>query len=123
MEVICPYCGKNAELADSAEIYHGQHYGMIWLCRSCDAYVGTHKNGRHTPLGTLANGELRKWRKRAHSLFDTLWKKKGMKRQDAYKIMQKLMEMSKREAHIAKFSVEQCKQLIELLKVAGNARE
>ena len=36
---ICPYCGKESELIDSAEIY-GESYGAMYICRGCDAYVG-----------------------------------------------------------------------------------
>lgn len=36
-QVYCPYCDRLAEFVDSAEVYHGQSYGMIYLCRRCDA--------------------------------------------------------------------------------------
>jgi len=81
MKVICPYCGKNAVLTDSAVVYHGRSYGMIWLCRPCWAYVGTHKNSRkHAPLGRIANAELRDWKKKVHAAFDPLWKDGEMSR-------------------------------------------
>ena len=74
-EVFCPYCGKRAEFVDSAEVYHGRSYGMIYLCRPCDAYVGCHGNGKgDSPKGRLANAELRRWKIAAHNAFDPLWK-------------------------------------------------
>lgn len=54
---VCPYCKEQTEYVDSACIY-GKSYGMIYLCRKCDAYVGVHK-GTNKALGRLANKELR----------------------------------------------------------------
>lgn len=51
-EVFCPYCGERAEFVDSAEVYHGQSYGLIYLCRPCDAYVGCHECSSSFPLST-----------------------------------------------------------------------
>lgn len=44
-DLFCPYCGRTAELKDSAVIYCGTSYGMAWVCSGfpeCDAYVGCH---------------------------------------------------------------------------------
>lgn len=112
---ICPYCNGPAKLIDSSIVY-GTSYGWIWDCRPCDAYVGVHKDSReHAPLGTLANRELREWRKRAHRVFDPLWKSGRIKRREAYRIMREIMNLDEEDAHIAMFTVEQCKQLIQLL--------
>lgn len=115
MNVTCPYCGQEAKLVDSATIY-SRSYGMIWDCRPCDAYVGTHKSSsNHAPLGRLANAELRHWRKQAHAAFDRLWRDTTLLRREAYVLMQQIMGMTAAEAHIGQFDVEQCKQLIEKL--------
>ena len=76
----CQYCGADAVLTSSAEIYGGRDYGKIYICRPCGAYVGCHK-GTEVPLGTLANEELRAARKAAHAAFDPIHKK-GYKRRD-----------------------------------------
>ena len=39
---VCPYCGRRTSLADSAEVYHGRSYGMMYICRPCGVYVGCH---------------------------------------------------------------------------------
>ena len=65
--LICPYCGNNSEYIDSSFIY-GKSYGMIYLCRPCEAYVGVHK-GTDKALGRLANKELRESKKEAHFYF------------------------------------------------------
>lgn len=124
-KVICPYCDKPAELVDSSEIYRGQSYGMIWLCRPCDAYVGVHSNSKDfAPLGILANKTTREWRKAAHAMFDPLWKRKMARdkvnkskaRNSAYAWLAQQMDMPIEECHIAKFTVTQCKEVIAITK-------
>src|SRR4051794_30497777 len=78
MTVTCPYCGSAAIFTNSARVYGGRDFGMLYLCRSypaCDSYVGVHK-GTDKPLGRMANKELRKAKNAAHAAFDPLWKKK-----------------------------------------------
>ncbi len=57
--------------------------------------------------------ELKGARHRAHKLFDELWTSGQMSRKHAYIWMQKVMQKTKREAHIAKFSIEECARLID----------
>lgn len=113
--VECPYCGNEAKFMTSKDFY-GRDYGTnIYSCKPCDAYVGTHGNGK-TPLGILANEELRTYRKRAHSAFDQLWKGRKanrMSRHKAYAWMAEQMNLEPKDAHIAMFDVEKCKVLIE----------
>lgn len=113
--VSCPYCGQQAEYVDSAVIY-GRSYGMVYLCRPCDAYVGVHK-GTDQPLGRLANRELRRWRNRAHAMFDPLWQKGRFRRRrnDAYAWLAEKMGLPKEETHIAMFDIPQCKQVIQIM--------
>ena len=110
MRVICLYCGKDAELIDSIEIYKVRSYGMAWLCRPCKAWVGTHKNSlEHAPLGRLANAELRYWKKRAHIAFDPLWKSDGLSRNGAYSLLAAEMGIAREQMHIGMFDVNECK--------------
>ena len=113
----CPYCDQPALFLSSKE-YYGKDYGSnLYLCRPCDAYVGTHGKGK-TPLGTMANAQVRQWRKSAHSIFDPMWKgrKKFMSRSRAYLWMQEVMNLPPDQAHIGMFDEEQCKLLIERVK-------
>lgn len=117
-KIICPYCHSVAKLTDSVIIYK-RSYGNVWICTNypdCDAYVGTHKFDNRTPLGRLANAELREWKKKAHEAFDPLWRSGKMKRNKAYELMQMLMGLTKEQAHIGELDVIQCKILIEKLK-------
>lgn len=111
----CPYCGQPAIFLSSKEFY-GKDYGSnIYLCRDCNAYVGTHGNTTK-PLGTMANERLRGLRKRAHNLFDPLWRSRHMSRSRAYKFMQEWMNLPAGKAHIGMFDERQCQQLIQAVK-------
>jgi len=112
----CPYCGKAAELVDISAVYR-QSYGMIWLCKPCDAYVGVHKNSpKFAPLGTLATKELRKLRNQVHSLFDPRWRKGKMTRSSAYAWLANQMNLRVEKTHVALFDEHQCKLALEILK-------
>lgn len=112
MNVICNYCGKPAEYVDSTIVY-GISYGMIYYCKPCNAWVGVHK-GSNTPLGTLANAELRASRRKAHGMFDRIWRRRWMSRGKAYDWLSEQMGLAKEETHIGMFSIEQCRKVIDL---------
>lgn len=69
-------------------------------------------------FGTLANNELREWRKKAHTEFDKLWKQptRIMTRYKAYGWLAHKMNLPREHTHIALFEIEQCKKVIELSK-------
>ena len=113
----CPYCGKQAELKDSSIIY-GRSYGLVYICQDfpkCDSFVGVHK-GTHTPLGRMANKELREWKKLAHFYFDGAWKRAKVSRDRAYRTLAVKMGLPIEKAHIGMFDVEQCKRVVEIFK-------
>lgn len=110
----CPYCGKEAAFISSKQFY-GRGYGTnLYVCRPCDARVGTHGKGK-TPLGTMANVNLRALRKACHRHFDQLWKSKSMSRSKAYVWLAEVMNLPKEKAHIAMFDEEQCLSLLKHL--------
>lgn len=115
----CPYCGGKVLLMDSDIIYNGRSYGLVYICenygRTCSAFVGVHK-GTKVPLGTLADKNLRELRKQCHSHFDQLWKSGQMKRAEAYHWLHKVMNLSKRQAHIAKFDTKLCLLFLDKIK-------
>ena len=118
-DVICDYCGRKAELVDSKVIY-GTSYGMMYLCRHCNAYVGCHK-GTDRPLGRLADAELRYWKKAAHAVFDPLWRKGRFQghRQAAYAWLADQMGLPVEQTHIGMFDIAQCKQAIKIVQEKG----
>lgn len=110
---VCPYCGRRTSLADSAEVYHGRSYGMMYICHPCGAYVGCHR-GTTKALGRVANAELRQLKNQAHEAFDRLWKDTTMNRHQAYRWLQETMGIDAEYCHIGMFDEDQCRQVIEL---------
>lgn len=114
LTVMCDYCGKPAALVDSAEIYR-RSYGPMWLCRPCDACVGTHKNSpKHHPLGRLANRELREAKKAAHAAFDPVWRSGRKTRQQAYGWLAEQLGIPFAKTHIGMFDVDLCRRTVEV---------
>ena len=92
---------------------------MYYRCTNfpnCRGAHGAHPDG--TPLGVPANKRTKDARIQAHNAFDKLWKGPGasMSRTAAYMEMQDLMGMTPQEAHIGRFSFEECWKLMDLLK-------
>lgn len=122
LKVVCPYCDKPAVLVTGAAIYPHRPdlFGKkFWQCKPCEAHVGCHEAGKGEgdgtkPLGRLANAELRKWKSRAHSLFDPLWKTRTMRRKEAYAWLAQSLGISAANCHIGMFDVDQCKRTVEV---------
>ena len=109
--MICPYCNRKADFVDNAEIY-GRRYGhswMTWWCRPCDARVGTHYNDPLRPLGTMANADLRDWRKRAHAAIDPIWKEGRMNRRQVYAWLKDHFGC---EIHVGQSDARRCVEII-----------
>jgi hypothetical protein len=111
---ICPYCNQESQFIDSSVIY-GKSYGMMYLCSDCDSHVGCH-DGTNKAKGTLANKELREFRKKAHECFDPLWKNKTYSRSSAYKWLSEKLGIPVDKTHIAMFNKEQCNKVIALFE-------
>lgn len=117
-EIICPYCGNKAEWVENKEIY-GRNYGksyMMYLCKPCDAYVGCHNNTR-TPLGVMANKELREWRKKVHALIDPIWKTGKLHRAQVYARLSNALGY---QYHTGESDIETCKKIIDLVPKLEN---
>lgn len=116
--VTCQYCGNEAELVTGAEVYPhlpNLHAKPIYRCEPCKAWVGCHPNTT-TPLGILANAELRKAKMAAHELFDPLWKNGQRTRTQAYQWLSEKLGIKPKHCHIGSFSLEKCKKVVELCK-------
>ena len=100
---VCPYCDSEVIFTSNSIIY-GEKYGngKCYKCTKCDAYVGVH-NGTKTPLGRMANKELRELKKQAHALFDPIWQNKQKTRSEAYTDLAKALSIPKKECHFGWF--------------------
>jgi len=121
VSVTCPYCHRPAKLATGANIYpHRPDLvdKVFWRCAPCDAYVGCHPKHRKwsptgtTPLGRLANAELRREKQRAHAAFDPLWKSGEMRRTEAYKWLAEQLGMSAANCHIGMLDANACRAVV-----------
>ena len=109
----CPDCGAAMELKPSR---YGQFYGCsTWRETKCPGSHGAHPDGR--PLGIPASKATKEARMRAHECFDRLWKSGAMARGQAYVWMQQALGMGADDAHIARFSIEQCDSLISAVEL------
>lgn len=108
----CPECGHDMQLRNSR---FGKFYGCTQY-PNCNATHGAHRNGK--PLGIPANKETKQWRITAHDAFDTLWKPRRsapMSRGEAYRWLQDSMKLSPDDCHIGRFTIDQCKKVVELI--------
>lgn len=114
--LLCPYCLNLTEYVDSSIIY-GKSYGMIYLCKRCDAWVGVHR-GTSKALGRLANKTLRFWKKETHKYFDNIWmrKKCAGARVQGYKWLASQLGINSDQCHIGMFDINLCKKAIEACK-------
>ncbi len=101
---------------------HEQH-GLFWGCDSyvaCGTSHGAHADG--APLGLPADQETKAWRMKAHVAFDPLWQTGKLSRHDAYTWLCLVMEKTSEEGHIGRFTLEECKLLIEKIEERDRSR-
>jgi len=124
----CPYCLEPTQYIDSKYVY-SRSYGMIYICKPCNAWVGVHK-GTNKALGRLANEELREAKKEAHKYFDQI-AKTGLinkiwpvyqpnisNRSKAYMWLSNQMNIPPSECHIGMMGVDQCQQVVDISRNA-----
>lgn len=116
--ITCPNCHSKAFLRPATVVYGPNApdpTAKLYICARypfCDSYVAAHRKSL-LPMGTLANRELRKKRKEAHRTLDKLWQSGLMSRKEAYRLLQLHFGLPEEDAHIAKFSLERCGQVID----------
>ena len=119
VNIKCPYCGSRALLRPASVVYGekaADPFAPYYVCArfpACDAYVAAHKRTR-LPMGSLANAELRRKRIQAHAALDRLWEGGLMSKRRAYLWLQAKLGLPEREAHIGKFSLFRCEEVIRL---------
>lgn len=65
-------------------------------------------------MGTLADRDLRCKRIEAHKAFNRLWETGLMSKKQAYRWLQAKLGLPEQEAHIGRFSLFRCEQVIRL---------
>lgn len=129
---ICRYCKHPAPALNhgDAGYPYSRSYGPIWTCVPCQAWVGCHP-GTETPLGGLANAELRAAKIAAHATFDPLWKRKmirdqctkGQARRAGYKWLAEQMGIEFKKCHIGYMNLDECAKVVEICEALSRNKE
>lgn len=107
---ICPYCGSGTKVVSEEFIYGRTYKGKSMICcnnyPTCDSYCGTHEEDG-SALGRLANRDLRRVKKMAHSVFDKIWlERKYVSRNGAYDWLSDKLDIPREYCHIGWFNKE-----------------
>ena len=126
----CLHCKKPARRVSGRVIYPNRPdlYDLIlWECKPCLAYVGSHKRGGK-PKGYPGNARIRRVRKKVHGVLDPIWRNadkdpayensekdmaairkiQGSARGRVYKWLGHHMGLLSDECHVGKFGYAQC---------------
>lgn len=94
--IMCPECGGVAEQVKTRFGVRHQHCGL-W-------------SWGYKPL---VNAETHDARKKAHAIFDEVWKSGKMSRSEAYRRLSEALNLPNDRCHIAEFDADQCEKVIE----------
>jgi len=108
--VKCGECGAKMNLKESK---HGYFYSCSKY-PGCRGSHGAHPNGK--PLGIPADKATKRRRIIAHRFFDKLWKGQPITRDQAYRWLQRELNMTELECHIGRFDIDQCDRVIDLVR-------
>jgi hypothetical protein len=120
-------CGCEAyvtpRLTDGREIYSHRPdlYALpFWKCDRCNNFVGCHhKTANKTkPLGCIPNAEIKRLRKKIHSVLDPIWQQGKLTRKDVYKKLSLILCREYHTAHV-KTAIEADEILNALERIKG----
>lgn len=119
----CPSCGILAKFV-SDKAFYGRDFGgrYVYYCPKCNSRVGAYE-GTPIPMGTMADQETLRLRKKCHEVFDQKWQNGQMTRDEAYVWLADVMKLQPYEAHIGKFGKRQCSKLLMILGVSEKDQE
>lgn len=116
-DLTCPECGAPMVLRYSRK-YERPFYGCSRYERTkCPGTHGAHPNGE--PLGIPADCATKAARHELHLFFDQLWRgeTRVMSRTQAYRWLERAIDASSRqEAHIGRFTIEECHHVLRILR-------
>lgn len=96
-------------------ILKSNDYGNIYQCNNCGASVGCHV-GTKAPLGRMASAKIRKLRIDVHKEFDPIWRKRILRRPDAYDWLGRQLGIERSKCHMSMLTEEQLTKAIEVSK-------
>lgn len=113
---VCNICGGRVVFIENKQIY-GKSYGSgyCYFCTKCHAYVGTHKNKHRKAMGILANKEMRLWKMRCHSVFDSLWQN-NKERNFLYSKLAKALNIPVEDCHFGYFDMSMLQKAYDIIR-------
>ena len=103
----CPQCGTLARRQKT-------RYGTRNSCGPCGLWSWGDK--------PLVDAETHEARQAAHEAFDVLWKKEGMNRSEAYRLLAVKMKMPREACHMARMSKETARKVPAAVEKIRKAR-
>ena len=100
--------------------FHSGKYGGWFSCvnEKCDLRFNC-DNQTGEPEGNATDYETRVLRRKAHAIFDVLWKSKYISRSEAYRRLAKHYGISTRKAHFKRMNSHELRRVIVWLKKNG----
>lgn len=104
VNIKCPYCGAQALLRPASVLFGEKAIdptAPYYVCSrypACDSYVAAHRHS-NLPMGTLADGSLRRKRIDAHAAFKQLWERGLMTKRQAPALPRAVRPRRHRPAH------------------------
>jgi hypothetical protein len=115
--VTCNYCDQAAELHNGLAVYPDRKDlsdRQFWVCWSCNAWVGCHRD-TDSPIGSLADEELRSARIAAHAAFDPIWKEERLPRPEAYAWLAQELGIPRQHCHIGLLELDDCRRVSQIV--------
>lgn len=83
---------------------------LHYECPKCKASLIAGPNGK--PRGVPGNKETREWRRRAHMVFETMWKEEGVSRSSAQRWLARKLRIPTKRCHFAYMDVPMLKRVV-----------
>jgi hypothetical protein len=110
----CPECGRPMELVEHpVYTYPAGGKRLYYRCTDrlfCTATHWAHPDG--TPLGVPGDRKTKEARVLAHDALEVLRIDRGWTRRRLYRWLQQALNLSQAEAHVGRFTVAQCDEVI-----------
>ena len=110
----CDHCGCSSVslLKNEVKTKKGTYLNS-WKCNRCHSRVSCHP-GTNIPMGHMTDTRGRMMRKFLHNIFDELWQKQYMSRDEAYEWLAIELLIKRENCHISRLTKEQLQIAINI---------
>jgi len=113
----CDNCSSDRMGLTSKSVIYGKEYGpwpYCYYCDDCGAYVGCHPN-TYTPMGFMANSQVRRLRAKLHQMLDPIWHLKYLSRSQTYNWLASQLNILESDCHISQLNQSQLERALYIL--------